>query len=275
MFGHTTLKHTALMTACFFVFGSNIISGNALAKRKNPCKGMACSGHGSCVVVEGQPRCACESGFVPDRYGINCLPETPTNRPVTDKAVAKPKLGLSKQDIISLHRSAMPEEEIIQMIRRERLSFKVSIQDVLEMKEAGVPDGVVKVALASSQASETVPVSDNPLNTSSSRSGNWESCTRTADCRADLVCVRGTCVAPEQKSSFVEKKFAGDPKALADEGLRLEQAGQALTVIGILLTATMIIAIPVTYKKSKDTDDVPHPVLWTQNFLNAPIYAAS
>lgn len=43
----------------------------------NPCEGIPCSGHGRCVVVRGEPACACEEGYTTDATGINCLAVQP------------------------------------------------------------------------------------------------------------------------------------------------------------------------------------------------------
>ena len=37
------------------------------------CDGIACSGHGRCIVAGGAPVCACEAGYVPDTAQVNCL----------------------------------------------------------------------------------------------------------------------------------------------------------------------------------------------------------
>ena len=39
----------------------------------NPCKGVTCAGHGTCVVKGGDPMCACHEGFAPDAVtGLSC-----------------------------------------------------------------------------------------------------------------------------------------------------------------------------------------------------------
>jgi hypothetical protein len=38
-----------------------------------PCDGIACSGHGRCIVAGAAPVCACEAGYVPDTAQVNCL----------------------------------------------------------------------------------------------------------------------------------------------------------------------------------------------------------
>jgi hypothetical protein len=41
----------------------------------SPCSGQSCSGHGSCVQVQGRAACACDEGYVPDTVtGLSCLP---------------------------------------------------------------------------------------------------------------------------------------------------------------------------------------------------------
>jgi hypothetical protein len=41
--------------------------------RSDPCEGITCSGHGGCVVVEGNPTCECDQGYVPE--GLHCVSE--------------------------------------------------------------------------------------------------------------------------------------------------------------------------------------------------------
>lgn len=51
-----------------------LFSTNAFAK-KDFCKGISCSNHGTCVVIKDRPGCACDGGYVPDATsGLNCLP---------------------------------------------------------------------------------------------------------------------------------------------------------------------------------------------------------
>ena len=40
-----------------------------------PCDDVTCSDHGNCVVLDGQPNCACEADHMPDGInGLNCVP---------------------------------------------------------------------------------------------------------------------------------------------------------------------------------------------------------
>lgn len=61
-------------------------SANTLARGKSSCKGVECSGHGICKLVRGQPKCACASGFVSDKSGLNCR-----------KAARRPRSGSGKR----------------------------------------------------------------------------------------------------------------------------------------------------------------------------------
>jgi hypothetical protein len=41
----------------------------------NVCDGIACSGHGKCVEIGGNPVCACSDGYMADqRTGLSCIP---------------------------------------------------------------------------------------------------------------------------------------------------------------------------------------------------------
>ncbi len=43
------------------------------------CAKIACAGHGTCVVVTGQPTCACNEGYQPDMVnGLSCVASAPT-----------------------------------------------------------------------------------------------------------------------------------------------------------------------------------------------------
>ncbi|MFH1811318.1 MAG: LamG-like jellyroll fold domain-containing protein [Pseudomonadota bacterium] len=44
--------------------------------RSDPCSSVNCDGHGQCENVDGQPRCACEVGFVLDA-AVHCVAESP------------------------------------------------------------------------------------------------------------------------------------------------------------------------------------------------------
>jgi hypothetical protein len=50
----------------------------------DPCAGVVCSGHGVCIVVDGDPRCLCEPGWAPDISGLNCLAPRPRRPPDGD-----------------------------------------------------------------------------------------------------------------------------------------------------------------------------------------------
>lgn len=41
---------------------------------EDPCSGITCSGHGRCVVIDGEPVCECDAGYEPD--GLSCVPTT-------------------------------------------------------------------------------------------------------------------------------------------------------------------------------------------------------
>jgi len=51
----------------------------------DPCAGVSCSNHGTCVTKGGDPACACDEGFIPDQTtGLSCQPAAPA--PVPDEA---------------------------------------------------------------------------------------------------------------------------------------------------------------------------------------------
>lgn len=59
--------------------------------------------------------------------------------------------AITKEEVITLARLGIPEEEIIKAIEKDRTVFQLKIQDILELKRAGVPDGVIKFMLTTPQ----------------------------------------------------------------------------------------------------------------------------
>ncbi|MBN1607411.1 MAG: hypothetical protein JW940_12305 [Polyangiaceae bacterium] len=58
--------------ACFCLGPNHEEDGECV--KNTGCEGEACSGHGSCVEVDGEPRCECDSGYLPQepaRCGID------------------------------------------------------------------------------------------------------------------------------------------------------------------------------------------------------------
>ena len=51
-----------------------LLAGGCKAGSDDPCAGITCSGHGSCVVVDGEAVCECDDGYEPD--GLSCMPTT-------------------------------------------------------------------------------------------------------------------------------------------------------------------------------------------------------
>lgn len=42
----------------------------------DPCQGITCSGHGTCVITGGVAQCDCETGYQP--VGLTCVEQTET-----------------------------------------------------------------------------------------------------------------------------------------------------------------------------------------------------
>jgi len=62
----------------------------------SPCSGQSCSGHGSCVQVQGLAACACDEGYAPDtETGLSCLPAGP--EPSSDEALSGRYLGRARR----------------------------------------------------------------------------------------------------------------------------------------------------------------------------------
>ena len=79
-----------LVMVLVFSFASSV-----WAQQVDPCSGIACSGHGRCIVVRGEPACACEAEFTADASGLNCVSiapvVTPVVTPVVQPVVAAPE----------------------------------------------------------------------------------------------------------------------------------------------------------------------------------------
>src|SRR5690554_6630916 len=66
--------------AVFFLLAGLVIAGcgsdddDRRDTRDAVCEGITCSGNGICRAVQGDPQCACNSGFVPS--GLNCIKES-------------------------------------------------------------------------------------------------------------------------------------------------------------------------------------------------------
>lgn len=56
--------------------------------------------------------------------------------------------AVTKEDVISLSKHGISDAEIIRAIEKERTVFDLAIQDILELRRAGVSEGVVKFMLA-------------------------------------------------------------------------------------------------------------------------------
>ena len=57
---------------CTIVFSVLLSPVTAFAEQSNPCDGVSCTGHGRCIVIRGEPGCACEEGYEADAVGLNC-----------------------------------------------------------------------------------------------------------------------------------------------------------------------------------------------------------
>jgi tetratricopeptide (TPR) repeat protein len=55
--------------------------------------------------------------------------------------------AITKEEVITLAKLGIPEAEIIRAIEKDRTVFDLRIQDILELRKAGVPEGVVKFML--------------------------------------------------------------------------------------------------------------------------------
>ena len=60
-------------------------------------------------------------------------------------------LAITKEEVVTLAKLGIPEPDIIKAIEKDRTVFELKIQDILELKKNGVPDGVIKFMLASQQ----------------------------------------------------------------------------------------------------------------------------
>jgi tetratricopeptide (TPR) repeat protein len=68
-------------------------------------------------------------------------------------AIATPRLAdaISKEEIITLTKLGISDDEVIKAIDKDRTVFELEIQDILALKQAGVTEGVIKHMLATPQ----------------------------------------------------------------------------------------------------------------------------
>jgi len=59
--------------------------------------------------------------------------------------------AITKEEVMTLAKLGIPEPEIRKAIEKDRTVFDLKIQDILELKKAGVPDTVIKYMLATPQ----------------------------------------------------------------------------------------------------------------------------
>lgn len=64
----------------------------------SPCTLVSCSGHGACVLREGQPMCACDPGYAPDsKTGLSCIALAPQQPVVAVPVVTGPSPEQAKE----------------------------------------------------------------------------------------------------------------------------------------------------------------------------------
>ena len=74
-------------------------------------------------------------------------------------------LAISKEEIITLAQLGISADEIKKAIEKDRTVFKLEINDILELKNAGVPEEVIRFMLATPQrfgAADATPKPDDP-----------------------------------------------------------------------------------------------------------------
>jgi len=65
--------------------------------------------------------------------------------------VANPAQAVTKEEIITLAQLGISADEIIKAIEKDRTIFNLEINDILELKNAGVPEKVIRFMLATPQ----------------------------------------------------------------------------------------------------------------------------
>jgi hypothetical protein len=76
----------------------------------DPCEGVVCSGHGRCVVVRGEPACACEEGFRADATGVNCI--APSTTGSTDLSQQREERNLGDQNAAAFANFDVPRRDL-------------------------------------------------------------------------------------------------------------------------------------------------------------------
>ena len=65
--------------------------------------------------------------------------------------VSSSALAITKEEIITLAQLGISADEIIKAIEKDKTIFKLEINDILELKNAGVPEAVIRFMLATPQ----------------------------------------------------------------------------------------------------------------------------
>jgi len=66
-------------------------------------------------------------------------------------AASHPAFAITKEEIITLAQLGISADEIIKAIEKDRTIFKLEINDILELKNAGVPEAAIRFMLATPQ----------------------------------------------------------------------------------------------------------------------------
>lgn len=136
--------------------------------------------------------------------------------------------AITKEEVITLVRLGIPEADVIKAIEKDKTVFQLNIQDILELKKAGVPDGVIRYMLATGQGQAPQAGQAAPGATPAAPSAGKPEATPAA---ATPAPVREK-TAEELQAE--EEKRREEARRLAEEQRKAEEARKAAYARGVL-----------------------------------------
>ncbi len=141
---------------------------------------------------------------------------------------APPALAISRDEVVTLVKLGIPEAEIIKSIDKDHTVFDLKIQDILELKKAGVPDGVIKYMLATAQKA----AAPQPGAPAAGAAGQPATAGRPATVAPAPAPVVHEKTADEIRAE--EERQREEARRLAEEARKADEARKAAYARGIL-----------------------------------------
>jgi tetratricopeptide (TPR) repeat protein len=149
--------------------------------------------------------------------------------------LARAALAITPDEIITLSRLGIPESEIIKAIDKEKTVFKLAIQDIMNLKKAGVKDEVIRYMMKTPELygkpGEAAPATAAPAAAPG---------TAAPAAGAAATAAPAGSTAPVERPMTLEEKRAAEEKArqealkMAEEQKRAEEAKKKAFAQGVL-----------------------------------------